>query len=321
MSLTHQLYLQRIREIEALDAERFDRYRAAIIARLLDHAWSVVPFYRDRLAPLVQGGGFDMADWFSIPLLHPGEIERSAERMVATGLPKPMTEVEDVTANSFVRTAQRSRLSRIAAECERERFYERNDIELSGPMGVLDAESGAAEGTGWSITFDRSKWIALDGTASATERRSRLAASGVRQLRISLRMAEELAADGRLEAIDVVIIAGDDLPEASRRQLSAALQTRIVHLVERPVIGGCAADSGRSPDYLVPSASNVVEIVDRLGLPAAPGEVGQLVVTPLYEYASPLLRLATGLAAVAPTNPETSLGVRSFVKVAGPINE
>jgi phenylacetate-CoA ligase len=321
MSLTHQLYLQRIRENENLDKERFDRYRAPVVARLLDHAWGAVPFYRDRLAPLVQGGGFDMADWFSIPLLHPGEFEKSAGRMVAAALPKPMTEVEDVASNSFVRTAQRSRLSRVAAECERERFYERNEVELSGMLAIIEADGGSAEGTGWSITFDRSKWIALDGSVGGASRRAWLAATGARHLRTSLKAAEALAADGKLEAIDLVIIAGDELPEASREKLASALQARIVHLVERPVVGLCAADRGRSQGYLVPAASNIVEIVDRFGLPTAPGEVGQLVITPLYEYACPLLRLATGISAVASVDPGTSLGVRSLARIAGPVSE
>ena len=321
MSLTHQLYLQRVREIEDLDKERFDRYRAPVVARLLEHAWGAVPFYRDRLAPLVQGGGFDMADWFSIPLLRSGDAKTSADRIVATALPKPMTEVEEVAANSFVTMRQRSRLSRVAAECERERFYERNEIELSDTLAILEADGVTAEGTGWSITFDRSKWIALDGSACGASRRSWLAAGGARQLRTTLRVAEELATDGKLEAIDVVIIVGDELPEASRKQLAAALHARVVHLVERPVVGICAADSGRSTGYLVPAASDIVEIVDRFGLPTAPGEVGQLVVTPLYEYACPLLRLATGIAAVAPADAGTSLGVRSLAKIVGPINE
>jgi hypothetical protein len=214
----------------------------------------------------------------------------------------------------------RSRLSRVAAECERERFYERNEIDLSDTLAILEADGVTDEGTGWSITFDRSKWIALDGSSGAP-RRSWLAAGGARQLRTTLRVAEELAADGKLEAIEVVIIVGDELPEASRQQLSGVLQARIVHLVERPVAGLCAADSGRSPGYLVPAASNIVEIVDRFGLPTAPGEVGQLVVTPLYEYACPLLRLATGIAADAPAAPGTTLGVRSLAGIAGPISE
>jgi hypothetical protein len=241
--------------------------------------------------------------------------------MTATALPKPMTDVEEIAANSFVTMRQRSRLSRVAAECERERFYERNDVELSEALAILEANGVAGEGTGWSITFDRSKWIALDGSANGAERRSWLVAGGTRQLRTTLRIAEELAADGKFDPIDVVVVVGDELPEASRQQLSAALQARIVHLVERPVVGLCAADAGRSPGYLVPAASNLVEIVDRFGLPTARGEVGQLVVTPLYEYACPLLRLATGIAAVAPVDPGTSLGIRSLARIVGPISE
>jgi hypothetical protein len=262
-----------------------------------------------------------MADWFSIPLLHPGEIERSAGSMAATALPKPMTEVEDVASNSFVRTARRSRLSRVAVECERERFYECNEVELSGMLAIVEADGVAGEGTGWSITFDRGKWIALDGSAGRTAWRAGLAAGGARQLRTTFGAARELAEEGKLEAIDLVIIVDDELPESSREKLAAALQARIVHLVERPVVGALAADAGGSPDYLVPAVSNIVEIVDRFGFPTAPGEAGQLVVTPLYEYACPFLRLATGIAAVAPADPRTSLGVRSLAKVVGSISE
>jgi phenylacetate-CoA ligase len=62
----------------------------------------------------------------------------------------------------------------------------------------------------------------------------------------------------------------------------------------------------------LPAATAVVEVVDAQGRPAANGEPGQLVLTPLYEYAIPLLRFATGIAARGAPCPPTLIGLRKL---------
>ena len=56
--------------------------------------------------------------------------------------------------------------------------------------------------------------------------------------------------------------------------------------------------------------TSVVEVVDAEGHAVGGGEVGELIVTPLYEYATPRLRFATGYSASPDLKPESLIGVR-----------
>ena len=61
MSLTHQLFLQSLRELEDVPQAAFDKHRGPVIATLIDHAWREVPAYQERLAPFIKHDSFDLA--------------------------------------------------------------------------------------------------------------------------------------------------------------------------------------------------------------------------------------------------------------------
>src|SRR3982074_2869518 len=123
MSLTHQLFLQSLRELDGVESGAFDRHRGPLIATLIDHAWREVPAYRPRLAPLIADESFDLARWAEIPLLHFSDLARWGPQFVARTVRPPADVVENIQ-HLQLPVAFRSQLSRIAAECEREKYYE-----------------------------------------------------------------------------------------------------------------------------------------------------------------------------------------------------
>src|SRR5690606_37428649 len=104
-----------------------------------------------------------------------------------------------------------------------------------------------------------------------------------------------------------------------RKLLEDRFGASVIQIVERPVIGPIAADAAGAGECFIPSANMILEVVDPAGHPVAAGAAGELVVTPLYEYASPLLRLATDLGVVAPSAPGAMLGVRQVGGIVGTV--
>lgn len=321
MSLTHQLFLQSLRELDAVSQAAFDKHRGPVIATLIDHAWREVPAYQERLAPFIKDDSFDLARWVEMPLLRRLDLVASGPTFVARSSPPTADIIEDISLSPQIPVARRSQLSRTAQECERERFYEMLGIELSARLAILHPEhEPPTTGRGWSITFTRNYWSAGAATASAPDQLDWLIASEAKILRTNAVLAHRLA-DAALErrhklSLDAVIIADDQFPPKLEATIGRAFGAKVLHLVERPVLGVLAAHCG-SGGYSVPAGTTIVEIVDGAGLPIEPGEIGELVVSPLYEFATPLLRFATGIKAVMPNEPGTILGVRGLIGIKG----
>jgi hypothetical protein len=312
----HQLFLQALREAETLPREGFDSRRMPLVAGLLDHVWRRVPEYRERMEPLLNPEGFDLAQWQQLPLLRAGEVEALGERLWARRLPKEARDVDNVPPASNLGSGRRSRLSRVADECERERAYERFGLDLSSTLAVLHPDIDEPEaGEGWSVTFASSPWIAGDRAVPATEHLAWLVETGSSALRtdvaLGAMLAEAASTSPAPDRLRTVVVDDCILDSGVARAIAEGLAVDVRQLFTVAGVGVVA--SGRMDDgYTVAAGSMVVEVVDPAGRPSA---VGELVVTPLYEYSRPLLRLATGVAATALGEPSTILGVRRLARV------
>ena len=111
-----------------------------------------------------------------------------------------------------------------------------------------------------------------------------------------------------------MIVADPVFASARRAAIETATGVPVLHVIERPGLGTIAA-SDPNGGYFIPAATSVVEVVDANGRPVPSGVVGELVVTPLYEYVVPRLRFATGIMASPELNPATLIGVRRLARV------
>ncbi len=321
MSLTHQMFLQSLRELSGFDAERFDAHRMPLIAWLVDHAWGSVPAYRERLDAQVVGGSLNLERWCELPLLRPADIAALGDALVARALPPEAREIEETSDLPNWPSRLRSRLTTIAEQCEREWFFEQNGLDLAAPLAILDPNRREPrQGQGWSVTFAQSQWTAGDADADATDQLAWLGQSGARLLRTNAANAERLAevwgASGGSLKLEAMIVADASLAPARRAAIEAAIGLPLVHVIEHSGFGVIAA-SDRSGGYLVPAATCVMEVVDMDGRPVPAGATGELVVTPLYEYVVPHLRFATGIRASPDFRPATLIGVRRLAAASG----
>ena len=282
---------------------------------LVSHAQNTVPFYHERLARagLVPGRPLTREAWARIPLLRRSDIQEAGEQLYSTGLPREHGETHVVSTSGSTGRPIRAKGSRVTeffwrALTLREHIWQRRD--LSGKLvAVRSFANGVADYPGG---------LASSGWGNAT---STIFATGPSAgLHIGSKIGEQAEWLGRQQA-DYLLIYPSALRELllhcrrrgltfpSLRQvrtLSEALSPEIRQLCleiwgleiadiystqENGYLAFQCAESGA---YHVQAESVLLEVLDESGEPCAPGQVGEVVVTSLHNFAMPMLRYAVG---------------------------
>ena len=87
---------------------------------------------------------------------------------------------------------------------------------------------------------------------------------------------------------------GEVLSEEARAVCREAWGVEVVDMYSSVETGYIAFQCPEFPHYHVQSESALVEVIDERGQPCRAGEVGQVVITPLHNFAMPLIRYAIG---------------------------
>jgi phenylacetate-CoA ligase len=97
-----------------------------------------------------------------------------------------------------------------------------------------------------------------------------------------------------------IMSSGQTLPPDSRKRIEEAFGCKVYDKYgAREFAGGLAYQCPEQDGYHVVAECSIIEIVDKDGRPVQPGEVGEVVVTELNNYALPLIRYKLGDFAVA----------------------
>jgi phenylacetate-CoA ligase len=83
---------------------------------------------------------------------------------------------------------------------------------------------------------------------------------------------------------------GETVTQAIREDCRKAFGVALADVYSSEEVGGIALQCPAGEGYHIQSESVLVEVLDDAGTPCAPGEVGRIVVTPLHNFAMPLLR-------------------------------
>ncbi|MGD8189490.1 phenylacetate--CoA ligase family protein [Brevibacillus ginsengisoli] len=79
-----------------------------------------------------------------------------------------------------------------------------------------------------------------------------------------------------------------------RKKLEQVFQAPVFNRYGSTEVGDMACECERHKGLHVSSLTHFIEIIDRDGNPAKPGEIGEIVVTPLINYAMPFIRYRIG---------------------------
>lgn len=295
--------------------ERLEQHQLRQLARLVDHAFATVPFYRRSLEAHGFRPGRAVTREFvrALPILTRREIQEAGDALVSaavpaehgkhervatsgsTGMPVTVvkTELEQAYWNAFTlrhvlwqRRDPRLKLAAIRSDRTGRSDYPHgssqanwgppvSEIFDTGPGALLDIRTGIAQQVEWLVREDPD-YVLSFGT----------------NLLFLARYCRDNGID--LPRLKAVIASGEIVEPELRQLCREAWRVPLADMYSAVEIGYIALQCPEHEHYHVQMEAALVEVLDARGEPCAPGEVGQVVVTPLHNYATPLIRYALG---------------------------
>jgi len=295
-------------------AEEHLRRQAAQLRLLIDHANRTVPFYRDRpIATTIDPLQLLSEEWLAAPILTRRDVQEAGEALLSREVPESHGAVSEVfTSGSTGKPirALRTELWRLfwSAFTVRDHLWHRRDF--AGTLAVI-RESGAGKApypngeladnwgrstaevfsTGPSASLnimtpiDRQlEWLERqnpDYLLTHPSIAARLAASCIRE---GIRL-------GKLRQVETI---SESLHPRVRDLCREAWGVPVVDLYSAREAGYVALQCPSTENYHVQAEGILVEVLDKTGRPCGPGETGVVVVTPLHNFAMPLIRYELG---------------------------
>jgi phenylacetate-CoA ligase len=301
---------------ERMSRSALNAYRSALLRRLVSFAHARSPFYRDRLAPLFRSSDTpDLQRWREVPILRRADIEHDIDRINPAELPPDIGEVtirrSSGTTGSGGMRFRICALVRIADACLMQRLYRWWDYDDAAPMASIRHyalnDRGFPNGKvemQWSYPGSPAPHYSLDLRTSPANMITWLTRHRPRYLLTFPSVAQELAShpDAReiselglkgLVAISEVV--SDDASDLVRQTFGCQL-AQIYGCSEMGAIALQSPDDGA---LLVCEENVMLELLDDEDQPVEPGDTGRVILTSLYNFATPFIRYEIGDYATA----------------------
>ncbi len=299
-------YLATLAQTERLPPHQIVAYQLGLVERLVRHARDNVPFYRDRLNCLFRSdGSFDHAGWSEVPILERAEAAAHSLDMRAELNPQQYGVTAEVQTSGTVGPALKftcNGVASMAAQAAWVRFMGWHGAQRTGPFAIIRVQSNtdARPDSATSRFLDvrtpvdqQIEWLLREKTAY-------LVASPSNALSISYAITPDQARTLHLEK---VFAFAETVAPGTREIVEEKLGAKLVAMYSCEEAGPLAGECPQAPHYHVFPDHAVVEILDDSGKPVRPGEIGRVVITGLYNYATPFIRYAIGDVASASGQP------------------
>jgi phenylacetate-coenzyme A ligase PaaK-like adenylate-forming protein len=292
---------------ERLAPNELAAYRAPLVSKLLAHARQNTQFYRDRIDFDVNSPDSIGKSWAQIPILTRAQAVENYDRLISERIP---AEVGQTSGSTGMPLRYRSSVAFEVANCaltERMFRWWRVDGKKSYvQIGALPSKSKAPPSPGAAITSYG--WHTGRPTNGVKYSLSRgydidtqldwLLARRPAYLMAPAGTIRELAATAQRRGIalefDLVFSIAAVLEADTRDLCRSVFGTEIADTYGAQEAGHIAAQCPDCGEYHVSDDAAVVEILRDDGSSAAAGETGRVIVTPLHNYAMPLIRYELG---------------------------
>jgi phenylacetate-CoA ligase len=325
-------FLHALLKTQLLSRDAMQAYQRDLMARLIRHARARVPFYRDgRLDPLFRhDGGIDWDRWHDIPVLTRADAQANAERLFAEEVPAECGTVTDgrtsgstgrplhFRVNSLMATAGTAMLERglvWAGVPPVERLaWLRYDYagaaaypegaayraEVRGTTRIIHTLSVAA------TTEEQGRWLARIKPDVVMGYPNALALLG-----------QALPPDLAGQVFRLVICNGEAASDDVRGTIERTFGCPTLNLYSGSEIGTIAVEDPAVGALYLAEEVGLVEAGD-VTAPGGDGPRHELIVTPFYNYAMPLIRYAPGDFVVLDQTPAPDARtLRRLARVAG----
>lgn len=319
-------------ESERMNPGKRDETTTAFLEKLIRFVASRNEHWRRYFAVLIRpDGSFNWAQWRNLRVLRRADLQANGEALAIKAPPAEMGAIKDgrtsgstATSVSFFQTEFQAAtelaltervlrwldvprdavLARIVADDSREASWPEGSSQLNWRI----EGTGRAHLLGLHTDLDRQiDWL---------KRRSPdiLATSGV-NLGALGRRALETDAGVRFRNI---LSSVTTLTDQGRHDAEVAFGSRITDRYAASELGSIADQCPACGLYHVNAESFRVEVIDKAGTPCREGEMGEVVVTSLHAFATPLIRYALGdLAVVGPPRAPCGRTLPSLRRIIG----
>lgn len=325
LALLFQLERSQWLEPDRLHALQFQQLEGQ-----LRHAYATVPYYRERWAAYYDPDAPLTPERFSrIPLLKRSELQAHFDTLKSADIPVthgPVRESRTSGSSGMPVRVLKSGIAQLLWQAVVLREHQWHGRDLSGKLASIRQGVVEGEAEGWGPATDV---IAAGGRSATlpinTDVDSQLLWLERQQAHYLLTYPSNLAeliksshARGiRLSTLREVRTLGEILPLETRELCRKTWGVPVTDAYSSQETGYIALQCPLHEHYHVQSECVLLEILDDQGRPCAPGETGRVVVTPLHNFAMPLVRYEIGDFAESGANCDCGRGLPVLNRVVG----
>lgn len=296
-----------------------EAHQRELLTRLASFAFANSQFYRERLKPLFRNGEKpDLRAWSEVPILTRREVVTEIDRINPRQVPADIGPVSGRRSSGTTEEQITFRTSYIAQMTEgsmMHRLFRWRGFDLAATMASIRHfgadgpryPEGRTE-TQWSYPGPPAEHHSLDISPSTDELIEWLLRKRPRYLVTLPSLAQEIALHPdatrlRQAGLAAAVGVSELATESARSAVRQGLGCEIFAIYAAGEVGGVALQSPVDESYLVCDETALVEILDERGAPVGPGQTGRVIVTGLYNYATPFIRYDLGDYATRATKP------------------
>jgi len=295
--------------------DRLRRHQFRQLGALLRHAMETVPFYRDRLADAGVGRDADLTPqaWRRIPVLTRTDVQGAFDAFLSADALKAHGRQNAVFTSGSTATPVRVVKTALTqtfwdAITLRDHLWHRRDFTKK-LAAIKDAKTAPApypdgvQAPVWSpaaaATFPPGPAVLLDIRTPVADQAEWLRRENPDYLLTfpsNLKALAHYCMDNavRVPNLKQAMTTSEPLDPDTRRACRDAWGGDVSDMYSTVEVGYIALQCLEQGNYHIQEEGVLVEVLDDAGRPCAAGEVGQVVVTPLHNFAMPLIRYAVG---------------------------
>ena len=285
------------------------------LSLLLQHAVTTVPYYKKRYTdvPFDYSGDLTMNEWRRLPILTRDDLQKAGNLLNSKAVPKehgklnaqhssgstgkPVSIKQTALCGLFWRalTLREALWHRRDVRCKQAAIRHSKDDSKINPKGTKSSSWGMPfaglyeTGLGLSMhssvpIVDQAAWLQREQPVYL------LAYPSVLNELARYFISNEL----ELPCLKQARSFGETLDDETREACRQAWGVTVVDGYSSQEVGNMAFQCPEHEHLHIQSEGVLVEILDDAGNPCGPGETGRVIVTPLHNFATPLLRYAVG---------------------------
>ncbi len=331
-----EMVLQLERTEKASPAQQ-EVFQKNALLELVAHAIETVPAYKNRLKPLVRfDGSLDLAGWSDIPILERSEAVAFGAELVSVNVPEEHLPVKNVATSGSTGKPFNIKVTQFHHTmwtCITARYHRWHGFDyrknLAAIRPLIAGKAVWPEGErqdAWGLRAlnppTPGKYFLLNITTPVDQQIAwlrEIKPDYLQSFPSNLRAIALVSHSDGGEPLNFagVLSYGEMLGDDTREIIADGLGQGPKDCYSTIECGYLALQSPVSNNYLVQSEVSLVEILNEENLPCEQGETGRVVVTPLHNYAQPLIRYAIGDYAVVGKNDRSGLPFPVLSKIYG----